>query len=314
MKWNEKFLEEVCHTALDVKSFEKRCSFVRKLSVMTGLIFSFLFGNLSAQVSSDWEKDTEIFNQFFSTHPKMPVDECIWKAALFFLNTPYEAGTLEGEESETLVVDLRSLDCMTLIENCLALGRCMQYPNPDPDYFERILRLIRYRNGNIDGYTSRLHYTSDWIFDNVRKEILEDITHALGGYKFKPEVSYMSQNSEKYTALSDNPEAVSEMRKIENEINGRNTYYYIPKKDIPAFQSGIKNGDIICFTTSIKGLDISHLGIAYWYKNQLTFIHASTTEGKVIVNPESLADYCTKIKTNTGIMVLRANNQIGDLQ
>ena len=269
-----------------------------------GFIFLILPLSVHAQVSSDWEKDTEILSRYFATIPKMLVDSAILQTALFFLDTPYGTGTLEGEEDETLVVDFRSFDCVTFVENCLTLSRCLQYPYPDMDYFERMLRTIRYRNGRIDGYSSRLHYTSDWIYDVSGRGIVEDITHALGGRKIQLDVHFMSENYTKYPALQYNPSLVETMRIIEQRINVRN-YFYIPKADISIHKRQIKDGDIICFTTSISGLDISHVGIAYHYKNQLTFIHASPTAGKVIINPESLEDYCQKIKSNTGIMVLR---------
>ncbi|MDL2323433.1 DUF1460 domain-containing protein [Bacteroidales bacterium OttesenSCG-928-A17] len=261
--------------------------------------------SLQAQVSSDWVKDTEILNRYLSSVSKMPVDSAIFQSALFFLNSPYESGILEGEEEETLIVDLRSFDCVTFVESCLALSRCLQYSSPDMDYFERELRAIRYRNGQIDGYTSRLHYTSDWIYDNAVMGIIEDITHALGGHRVHQNTSFMTENYTKYPVLKEDPSLVGTMREIEQRINSRN-YFYVPKSEIALRQSEIKNGDIVCFTTSVPGLDISHLGIAYHYKNQLTFIHASSRAGKVIINPESLEDYCKKIKSTTGIMVLRA--------
>jgi cell wall-associated NlpC family hydrolase len=115
----------------------------------------------------------------------------------------------------------------------------------------------------------------------------------------------MSENYEKYPYLADNPDAVQQIAVIEKAINARTIYYYIPKKEIAQQQSLIKNGDIVCFTTSISGLDVSHVGIAYWNRNRLTFIHASTSAKKVIINPESLVDYCNASRTCTGIMVLR---------
>jgi Protein of unknown function (DUF1460). len=269
------------------------------------LLIFFIFPlSLQAQVSSDWVKDTEVLNRFLSSVPKMSVDSAMLQSALFFLNTPYEAETLEGEDEEMLVIDFRSFDCVTFMENCLALSRCLQYPYPDMDYFERVLRMIRYRSGRIDGYTSRLHYTSDWIYDNAGKGIVEDITHALGGRKIQLNVHYMSENYTKYPALQGSSPLVETIRTIEQQINTRN-YFYIPKSEITSHRNRIKDGDIICFTTSIPGLDISHVGIAYHYKNQLTFIHASPVAGKVIINSESLEDYCLKIKATTGIMVLR---------
>ena len=68
----------------------------------------------------------------------------------------------------------------------------------------------------------------------------------------------------------------------EKEINLR-PHYHVPKQEIEKCSSGIKNGDILCFVTSIKGLDVTHVGIAYWKDGQLTFIHASSSAKKVII-------------------------------
>jgi hypothetical protein len=194
---------------------------------------------------------------------------------------------------------------MTLVETCLALSRTAQYFPFDYDYFIRELKKIRYRDGVIHGYTSRLHYTIDWISDNVIKEEIEDITYALGGKKFRPNVYYMSSHPDLYAGLRENNSNLEGMVEIETHINQRNSYYFIPRNEINEKSAMIKTGDIICFVTSLPGLDISHLGIAYWNKGQLSFIHASSKVGKVIVNPESLSDYCSMIKSNIGIMVLR---------
>lgn len=255
-------------------------------------------------------KDEQIVWQYFNSlktekEKNFSPNELIIKAALSLLNTPYVAATLEINEEEKLVVNLRELDCMTFVENCLALSRSAQHSAPDYDYFVRKLKKIRYRKGLIQGYTSRLHYTTDWIYDNTQKGEIEDITYALGGKKFKPQVGYMSSHPDSYPALKDNPQDVETMIEIENQINQRNSYYYIPRNEIWEKTSLIKSGDIIGFTTSLPGLDISHLGIAYWNKGQLSFIHASSKIKKVLINPESISDYCLQNKNNTGIVVLR---------
>jgi hypothetical protein len=194
---------------------------------------------------------------------------------------------------------------LTFVENCLALSRAIQYISTDYEYFTRELRKIRYRNGTILGYTSRLHYTSDWIFDNSQKGIIEDISYALGGKRLKVDVHYMSSHPDAYPALKKKPENVAIMAEIEKRINLRNNYYYIPRNEINEKVSLIKNGDIICFVTSMTGLDISHMGIAYRNKEETTFIHASSKAKKVIINPESISDYCFKSSSNKGIIVLR---------
>jgi len=256
------------------------------------------------------DSDRTIAETFLQTTTKTTVNNTMTQAALYFLDTPYVAGTLERSDSdkETLIINLRELDCTTFVENCLALSRTTQLPSPDYDSFLRELQKIRYRKGLINGYVSRLHYTTDWISDNVEKGIIEDVTYALGGRKFKPNVHYMSDNYTKYPHLANDSAAVQHIASIEKTINARNTCYYIPKKEIAQRQSLIKSGDIICFTTAIPGLDVSHVGIAYWRNGELTFIHASSTAKKVIVNQQSLINYCSMIQTCTGIMVLRPVN------
>jgi len=257
---------------------------------------------------SQTNPDRAIVEKYLQSATKSAIDSEMVQMALFFAGTPYVAGTLDSTENEELIVNLRGLDCMTLVENCLALSRTLQRPAPDYESFEQELRKIRYRSGYINGYTSRLHYTTDWIFDNSGKGIFEDVTYALGGRKFKTDVHYMSENYQKYPHLANDSDAVQQIALVERSINARTAYYYIPKKEIAQRQSLIKSGDIICFTTAIPGLDISHLAIAYWNKNRLTFIHASSTAKKVIINPELLTDYCNAIRTCTGIMVLRPIN------
>ena len=270
------------------------------------LLFPFIYCYAFAQTNPD----RAIAEAYFRLSTKSSIDNEVVRAALAFLGTPYVAGTLEISKEEELIVNLHEMDCMTMVEYCLALARTTQMPSQDWESFERELKQIRYRNGMINGYISRLHYTTDWIFDNVGKGIFEDVTYALGGRKFKADVGFMSENYEKYPHLAENPDAVQQIALIEQTINARNNYFYIPKKEIAQYQSKIKSGDIICFTTSISGLDISHLGIAYWNKGRLTFIHASSSAKKVIINPESLIEYCNAIRSCTGIMVLRAVNVV----
>jgi hypothetical protein len=242
---------------------------------------------------------------FDSVDEGLSPNELMIRAALFFKETPYVAQTLEGNGVEQLVVNLHELDCMTLVENCLALSRAAQSPDPEFSDFLAELQRIRYRAGVIDGYTSRLHYTTDWITDNSALGILEDRTGALGGLPFHPEVGYMSAHPDRYPALKDNPQNTEVMRQREQVINAREDYRYLPKEQIAAKESQIESGDIIGFTTRLPGLDIAHVAIAYRQNGQLTFIHASTQFGKVVVQPESLAAYCQSIKTHTGIVVLR---------
>ena len=163
----------------------------------------------------------------------------------------------------------------------------------------------RYRDGKIDGYISRLHYTSEWIIDNIKRGNYIDITKNLGGKKFNPEVYFMSKNPKYYKQLRNNGKLIKEIESIENEIN-TNNLYYIPKNQIKEVEDNIQNGDIICFTTNINGLAYGHLGFAYRENNKLKLLHASTNSNKVIID-EELHKYISKVKKHSGITVIRVN-------
>lgn len=271
-------------------------------------LFSLCWLPVFAQgADNDIVKDEQIVREYLAlTDMNDSSASLMQKSAMLLINTPYVGHTLEGNATEQLVVNLRELDCLTFVENCLALSRAAQVPTPDFKEFTRQLQLIRYREGRIDGYPSRLHYTTDWITDNVAKGTVEDITSEIGGKPLVPNVHFMSTHPDNYAALKNNPQDVSTMRMIETEINARTSYSYIPKNQIAKNQSLIQSGDIICFTTSLPGLDISHVAIAYRRNDgQLTFIHASTQFHKVVVQPGTLVNYCKSILSNTGIMVLR---------
>ncbi|MDR0231278.1 MAG: DUF1460 domain-containing protein [Dysgonamonadaceae bacterium] len=266
-----------------------------------------------AHIVSDECKDRQIFDSYLKKNNHLAnssLNSLLVQTAMFFLDTPYNASTLETNEEEQLVVNLQTFDCMTFVENCMALSRTIHLKDANFDTYKKELQAIRYRNGIIDGYTSRLHYISDWITNNQKMGILEDKTQLLGGIVLPTHINFMSVNAQKYDYLSKHPEAVEKMRQIEDSINSR-TYYFIPKEKIKDYEKQIKSGDIICFVTSIQGLDVSHLGIVYRKNGILTFIHASTTAKKVIINPISIADYCKSIKSNKGIIVCRLTHHQG---
>lgn len=69
----------------------------------------------------------------------------------------------------------------------------------------------------------------------------------------------------------------------------------------------IQNGDLIALTTSDKGLDIGHVGIAVKMPDgKIHFMHAPLVGSKVQISESSLSDYVKQIKKHTGIIVLRA--------
>ena len=267
---------------------------LRYLLSAAGIVFSVL---LSAQ------SDREIVEDYLKKNDSKNAGESMIYFAKRFIDRPYVAATLEINDDEQLVVNMKELDCTTLVETVTALTLTANEGKSDYESFEKNLTLVRYRNGIIDGYLSRLHYSSDWIFDNLKKGIIEDVTKSAGK-EIMFDLNFMSTHPDSYKYLKNHREAIPETAKIERQISER-TYYYIPKEEIKTFDGHYRNGDIIMFLTSVPGLDFSHMGIFYRDGGKSAFIHASSKYEKVLINPESLYDYCKAVKSNKGVVILR---------
>ncbi|MGN0220637.1 MAG: N-acetylmuramoyl-L-alanine amidase-like domain-containing protein [Prevotella sp.] len=226
-----------------------------------------------------------------------------------FIHTPYVAHTLEVNDREQLVVNTRQLDCTTLVENVTALCMCMKQRLYDFAAFKENLQAIRYRNGVIGDYCSRLHYFSEWISDNRRKGIVTVIEkpHGLFSSQQTLDLFFMSRYAHKYQALEKHPEYIAEISSTEQAVSGEDVRF-LHKDSIgnnDACRSAIHDGDIIAITTSKKGLDIAHVGFAVWKKNGLHLINASQKHKKVVLESMTLKQYLEQHPSHTGIRVIR---------
>ena len=221
-----------------------------------------------------------------------------------FLGTPYVAKTLEVGETESLVINLHGLDCTTYVENVLALGLMLREGKSDFDSFTKYLETIRYKDGKLDGYGSRLHYFTEWIRDNKEKGFLKDVTAEVGGIEIQKDINFMGTHRELYPFLQDE----NNFEKIlvtEAELAKEN-FCYLPQDKIEANEHLIQTGDIIALATSINGLDVTHTGIATREKDgRIHLLHASTGAMEVEISKLPLADYLKGIKSNIGILVAR---------
>tara|TARA_R110002167_G_scaffold35569_8_gene113552 strand:- start:1809 stop:2654 length:846 start_codon:yes stop_codon:yes gene_type:complete len=222
-----------------------------------------------------------------------------------FIGLPYVAKTLEIGDKESLVINLHGLDCTTFVENVLAFGMLLRDGKTDFDSFAANLETIRYKNGKLDGYASRLHYFSEWIANNQAKGLLEDVTAEIGGTEITKDINFMSTHRDLYPFLKDDEGNFEKIQASEHYLNDR-PICILPQDRIAANEHLIHSGDIIALTTSIEGLDITHTGIATREKDgRIHLLHASTGSNKVEVSVLPLAEYLKKIKKNTGIMVAR---------
>jgi len=221
-----------------------------------------------------------------------------------FLQTPYVGGTFENDDVERLVINLHQLDCTTFIENTLALSKIANQSKTSINDFAKELEFIRYRDGKLKDYGSRLHYFTDWMFDNERKGLLVDITKTIGGEAYQKTINFMSSHINSYPALVRDSSLVDHILQSEKEINSRK-HFYIPEDKVQEIENQIKDGDLIAITTKIKGLDVSHTGIAIHINNRLHLMHASSKAKKVVISDIPLAEMIQKNRLQSGIMVSR---------
>ena len=234
----------------------------------------------------------------------LPAGELMVRAAGIFLGTPYAGGTLE-HVPEILTVNLHETDCILLVETCTAmtllLKHCADDGIPPFEDFCSMLRTLRYRDGITDGYPSRLHYTSEWLLQAQDNGFLREVTAELGGIPLNQEFSFMSSHRDNYPRLREDDGALELIRRSEERLDTAASYYYVPSDKIPEIEDNIQSGDIICFLSTVPGLDITHTGIACRKEDgSLHFIHASMKEGMVVLETRTLAEYA-----RSGIRVAR---------
>jgi hypothetical protein len=240
----------------------------------------------------------------------LELPERIRKVGEYFLGVPYVDKTLDIDSSrEYLVCNLRGLDCVTFFENTLAITRLVTSRDRSFESFQDMLMRSRYRDGKLDGFASRLHYTSDYLYDNARRGLLREVTREVGGKKAILEtkaINFMSTHANAYKQLAYDPAEIANIEAAENKINARGGFYFIKKQDVESIENGIQEGDIIGITVNIAGLDCSHTGIAVnGPDGRIHFMHASMSLKKVVITDVPLAEYLAGNSKQTGIMIYR---------
>ena len=279
--------------------------------LLSFLILLIVVFDLNAQTIYT-QADVDVCNSKFQFSSEknlasLPVNEIIIEIGKSFIGTDYAANTLEKGNKENLVVNLTGLDCYTFLETSLVFARCIKKGKTTFEDYQKELTNVRYRDGRLKEYPSRLHYFSDWIFDLNKRGIGKDITYEIGGKRYVKKINFMSTHIDSYKQLRENPKFVKEISNIERQISTRK-YFYIPQEEIASVENKIQSGDIIGITTNIEGLDIAHTGIAIRMDDgRIHLMHAPNVGYKVQITEKTLADYIKGNKKQTGIMVLRPN-------
>ena len=260
------------------------------------------------------EKDRQVAREILQTLQSAPGSsgERMLKAAISLLGTPYVASTLENTEKEELTIYLTRTDCILFVETCFNLVEAVRIYGAEADFagFADLVRQSRYRDGKVDRYSDRIHYTTEWIRNGEARGLLEDMTMAFGGMAADRPINFMSTHKGSYRQLAGAPEDTTAARDLAliaavEKTLSETPQSWIPTRKIPGMEQEIRSGDILCFMSGVPGLDIAHVGIAYVHDGRAGFIHASSGGGKVMVDPRTIAEYAAAKKNCPGIKVVR---------
>lgn len=239
---------------------------------------------------------------------KLPSDTnlILWFARKF-VGQPYVAKTLEVNQEEKLIVNLRELDCTTYVETVLALYACTKNGQRSFAHFKHHLQQIRYRDGIIS-YPTRLHYFSEWIDNNtIKGYVCERQTPNPPFTAIQTLcIDYMRSHVNQYPMLVSHPEWISQITDMERRLTG-NQYRYIPKgtpTNTTLMRRTIHDGNIIALTTMKPGLDTSHIGIAVWHDDGLHLLNASLLRKKVVEEILTIDQYQQRQTSQTGFRVV----------
>ncbi|MFH1766069.1 MAG: N-acetylmuramoyl-L-alanine amidase-like domain-containing protein [Gemmatimonadota bacterium] len=247
----------------------------------------------------------------------LPMSQAMVRIGLSFVGTPYAPGTLELAGEEAVVVNFQELDCVTFVENVLALVRFIRIHDPEilesergaQEAYRGTLREIRYRSARVDGYASRLHYFSDWIRDNEAKGLVKEMTREMGGEEDYKAIDYMTTHPEAYRQLA-NMANVMAIQETEFQLSGL-ARFKIPEGEIQVRASSIQDGDIVAATSTVDGLDVTHTALAYWQGSELYLLHAPLVGEAVEISRLPLAERILRQDGQDGIRVVRPLDPLG---
>ncbi len=281
------------------------------------LICSVAFGSESRLPFNTVFKGQEQFNRLVAKAKAgnwkgLPIGERTAAVGQALVGTRYKHFTLEIDNRiESPSVNFQGMDCWTFFETALGFARMLNEPesNWTPERLLYYIELDRYRGGQCTGeYLSRLHYLEDWLYDNNRRGLVEDVTRDLGGHSVPHSAREMSTGWRHYRYLAANRSLLGPLGRMEANVSSR-PLYHIPKSQVAAIEPKLRSGDIIgVISRERNGLySTAHVGLALRTSDGvLHFMHASSPSnyGRVVIDDE-LSKYLYRYRSDSGILVGR---------
>ncbi len=209
-----------------------------------------------------------------------------------FLRKPYQANMLSVGNPEQLISSKEAFDCVTFLENCLAIRNAKGVDS----LYSKALIHVRYASDSVQ-YENRFHYFSDAMNALGYPQILDEahISVAIKDFSFLS--SYL--RSKKFpsinTGLIENREKTLAKRPFQYTVVDNIAYLY------PRIQSG----DLVAFVTKNPHLDFLHTGMLVRERNSIHLLHASQDKKQVVISSENLREYLSSHPKFIGICVFR---------
>jgi hypothetical protein len=242
----------------------------------------------------------------------LPIGERTAAVGRALVGTRYKSFTLEIDNRiEAASVNFQGMDCWTFYENALAFARMLNDPeeNWTPEQMLHYIEVDRYRGGQCTGeYLSRLHYLEDWLADNERRGLVDDMTRSLGGNSVPHSAREMTVGWKHYRYLKANRALLGPLAQMEARVSSR-ALYQIPKSRVASIEGRLRSGDIIGIISrdGPGRYSTSHVGLAIRQPDgSLHFMHASSPRnyGKVVIDA-TLSSYLARYRTDSGVLVAR---------
>jgi hypothetical protein len=214
------------------------------------------------------------------------------RVGLQFIGKPYRANTLSSSNPEELVADLTSFDCVTLIENSLALVHAAG----DESLYRKSLVHFRYAGDSVQ-YEKRYHYFSD---------AMRQLGYPLLGtrdmlQKLPKSFSFLSN----YLAAKQPGQInLALLRSRESEL-AKKDFYFTPNALVDRLVPLLESGDLVGLVSKNPAIDFLHTGMVYRKDGKVYLLHASQEFKRVMISKQTLGEYLKTHRQFIGVSAFR---------
>lgn len=228
---------------------------------------------------------------------KSHVNKDLVALGTYFVGRPYSYMALSKANPEKVYFSFQDFDCVTFIENVLAL----YLSNGDDMAFKRHLIAFRYFSSDDIRYETRMHYLSS-AFEKWQQM---GIIIRLKGPKeqlLKKDIHYLSS----YLTGKNMAVDLNQIKITERAIS-KKPISFIDRRHVSQVLPRLKSGDLVAFLSKRSDLDFKHVGFITMKDGKAHLLHASQEKKVICISDEDLATYILKHPTMIGIQVFRPN-------